>query len=209
MDDKLAILRAKKVGMLIRLAREKAEKQVDECALWLDLDRNDYEKIEAGELAPSLPQLESLAAYLETDLKLLLQGPAAGTAAGPQISREMNLNLVRLRNHDRVCLCHSFQPHCSQQCLGWALFLSDPDFALERMETRKFLPLGTGRAVPGAQPLLLRNEQTAALAFFSLGSNPNAFESAEAKTESFRRSFSASGFFDSLLSTAALLRDSS
>ncbi|NMC83892.1 MAG: helix-turn-helix domain-containing protein [Anaerolineaceae bacterium] len=99
MDDKLAILRAKKVGMLIRLAREKAEKQVDECALWLDLDRNDYEKIEAGELAPSLPQLESLATYLETDLKLLLQGPAANTAAEPQISREMNLNLVHLRNH--------------------------------------------------------------------------------------------------------------
>jgi transcriptional regulator with XRE-family HTH domain len=99
MDDKLAILRAKKVGMLIHMAREKRAKSLDECALWLDLDRQEYQKIESGEKAPSLPQLESLATYLETDMELLLQGPAADAPHDPQISREMNLNLVHLRNH--------------------------------------------------------------------------------------------------------------
>lgn len=61
-------LRAKILGAQLRDARLTARKEPAECAAACGLSPEDYEAIEMGRLAPSLPQLEALAYYLEVSL---------------------------------------------------------------------------------------------------------------------------------------------
>lgn len=61
-------LRAKMLGVLIRDARLNAARTVEDCARLLKVDTTAVEEWEFGEDAPSLPQLELLAYYLDVPI---------------------------------------------------------------------------------------------------------------------------------------------
>lgn len=61
-------IRMKKLGVLIRDARIAAGKQVDDCARIIGVSSERVEGFERGNEAPSLPELESLAYYLDIPL---------------------------------------------------------------------------------------------------------------------------------------------
>lgn len=61
-------IKAKKLGVLIRDARQSTCRTKEECALALGVSLPTYEAFEMGEQAPSLPELELLAYYLKVNL---------------------------------------------------------------------------------------------------------------------------------------------
>jgi transcriptional regulator with XRE-family HTH domain len=65
----LKIIRAKKLGLLIRDAREKSGKSIEECAQVMDLSTDELVAIEFGERPATLPELEILAYFLEIPLE--------------------------------------------------------------------------------------------------------------------------------------------
>jgi transcriptional regulator with XRE-family HTH domain len=64
----LKIIRAKKLGLLIRDARVKSGKTIEECSQAMGLTAEELSAIEYGERPPSLPEVEILAYYLEVPL---------------------------------------------------------------------------------------------------------------------------------------------
>ncbi len=65
----LKIIRAKKLGILVRDAREKTGKNLEECARAMGLSSEELGAIEYGERALTLPELEILAYYLDIPLE--------------------------------------------------------------------------------------------------------------------------------------------
>jgi transcriptional regulator with XRE-family HTH domain len=65
----LKIIKAKKLGVLIRDARQKNGKSLDDCAHSMGITNDDYIAIELGERPPSLPELEILAYHLKIPLE--------------------------------------------------------------------------------------------------------------------------------------------
>jgi transcriptional regulator with XRE-family HTH domain len=65
----LKIIRAKKLGVLIRDAREKSGKSLEECATAMGLSSDELKAVEFGERPPTLPELEILAYYLDVPLE--------------------------------------------------------------------------------------------------------------------------------------------
>jgi transcriptional regulator with XRE-family HTH domain len=63
------VIRAKKLGVLIRDARQSAGKRIDECASAIGVSDETFQSYEMGSLSPSLPELELLAFYLNTPLE--------------------------------------------------------------------------------------------------------------------------------------------
>ncbi|NJD60622.1 MAG: hypothetical protein C3F13_05410 [Anaerolineales bacterium] len=65
----LKIIRAKKLGILMRDAREKSGKSVEVCAAALGISNDELAAVESGERPPTLPELEILAFYLDIPLE--------------------------------------------------------------------------------------------------------------------------------------------
>ena len=66
MKKELAItIRTKKLAVLIRDARQAAGRLPAECAAALGIAREDFDRFESGDAAPSLPELEALAYFLD------------------------------------------------------------------------------------------------------------------------------------------------
>ncbi len=65
----LKIIRAKKLGVLIRDVRLKTGKSLEECAQAMGLSIDELAAMEFGERPPTLPELELLAYYLEIPLE--------------------------------------------------------------------------------------------------------------------------------------------
>ncbi|MHC1741314.1 MAG: helix-turn-helix transcriptional regulator [Anaerolineaceae bacterium] len=99
MDDKLAVLRMKKIGLFMRQLRENKAKSIDDCSFWLNIPLEEYQAMEEGKLSPTLPQLESLAYFLQCPFDEFLSGPVPEPEKTRAISRDINLNLLNLRNH--------------------------------------------------------------------------------------------------------------
>ena len=64
----LKIIRAKKLGILMRDARVKSGKSIDDCAQAMGLSTDELTAIEVGDRPATLPELEILAYYLEVPL---------------------------------------------------------------------------------------------------------------------------------------------
>jgi len=62
-------IRRKKLGLLIRDAKLTMKRTEQECAQAMGMSVESYNRIEAGEIAPQLPQLESLACFLNIPLE--------------------------------------------------------------------------------------------------------------------------------------------
>jgi transcriptional regulator with XRE-family HTH domain len=70
MKNSVAIkIRMKKLGLLLRDARATAGKGVEDCANFIGVSNDRIEAFELGNLAPSLPELETLAFYLDVPVK--------------------------------------------------------------------------------------------------------------------------------------------
>jgi transcriptional regulator with XRE-family HTH domain len=70
MNNSLALsIRTKKLGVLLRNARLYSHKSVEECAQALSVPPQRFEQFEMGQQAPSLPELEILAQYLNIPLE--------------------------------------------------------------------------------------------------------------------------------------------
>lgn len=65
----LKIIRAKKLGILMRDAREKSGKSLEDCAKVMGLSNDELSAVEAGDRPPALPELEILAYYLDVPLE--------------------------------------------------------------------------------------------------------------------------------------------
>ncbi len=89
--------RAKAIGELIRQARLAANKSPQECATFLGCSEADQEAIERGELALSLPELESLAYFLDTPLEYFWQGEMS-LETGPDRTLANVDQLLKLRH---------------------------------------------------------------------------------------------------------------
>jgi transcriptional regulator with XRE-family HTH domain len=64
----LKIIRAKKLGILIRDARQKSGKSLEDCANAIGLSVDELSAIEFGERSATLPEVEILAYYLEVPI---------------------------------------------------------------------------------------------------------------------------------------------
>jgi len=63
------IIRAKKLGLLIRDVRVKSGRNIDDCAQAMGLSTEELLALESGERPPTLPELEILAFFLEVPLE--------------------------------------------------------------------------------------------------------------------------------------------
>lgn len=68
-QSKLIQIRSKKLGLLITDARLTAHKSLEDCANALGITSATMQSYESGTAAPSLPEIEALAYYLNTPLK--------------------------------------------------------------------------------------------------------------------------------------------
>jgi transcriptional regulator with XRE-family HTH domain len=63
------IIRAKKLGLLIRDVRVKSGRSLEDCAQAMGLSTDELSAMESGDRPPTLPELEILAFYLEVPLE--------------------------------------------------------------------------------------------------------------------------------------------
>jgi transcriptional regulator with XRE-family HTH domain len=68
-NQQMITLRTKKIGLLIYDARLASHMEAEACAKAMGVSVEEYQKIETGQHAPSLPQLEALAYYLNLPLE--------------------------------------------------------------------------------------------------------------------------------------------
>ncbi len=93
-EQKAMMLRAKKLGALLREARKIAGQSVGTCAQVLGISVDEYEAYELGEAMPSLPQIEALAYFLNVPLNHFWEGSqlsAAQKASAETIEKVMAL----------------------------------------------------------------------------------------------------------------------
>jgi len=88
-NEQVLILRAKKLGVLIRDARQAAGKQIKECAEALEVSNYMFGAFERGEKSPSLPELEVLAYYLDIPIKHFWANKVISEAPHPTEEIEM------------------------------------------------------------------------------------------------------------------------
>jgi transcriptional regulator with XRE-family HTH domain len=91
-------IRAKKLAVLMRAARQKAGKSTSECADLLGISPEEYESFELGETSPSLPQTELLAFSLNIPLEHFYGDGLVGDSNQPgQQYKPEQLVLLRQR----------------------------------------------------------------------------------------------------------------
>lgn len=92
-----AAIRSKKLGILIRSARESSEKSLEECSAALNITAEQLESYESGQASPSLPELEALAFYLKIPLDYFWGRDVIDLSQEEPQSFEKD-RLMRLRN---------------------------------------------------------------------------------------------------------------
>jgi len=99
MNPTLMTIRTKKLGVLMRSARLTCDKGLEECAKAIGVSASELEAYELGEQAPSLPELELLAFYLQIPLdhfwgNELLKGNGHQQALDPQQLRSLRQRMI-------------------------------------------------------------------------------------------------------------------
>ncbi len=95
----LKIIRAKKLGVLIRDAREQSGKSLEDCAKAMGLSPDELKAMEFGERPPTLPELEILAYYLDVPLehfwgKDVLHKNGAGKSFDPEEIKQLRQSII-------------------------------------------------------------------------------------------------------------------
>jgi transcriptional regulator with XRE-family HTH domain len=93
----LKIIRAKKLGILMRDAREKSGKSLEECASALGLSSDELDAVESGERPPTLPELEIFAFHLDMPLEHFWQGEILKPGDSNRVVDVENIKQTRQR----------------------------------------------------------------------------------------------------------------
>ena len=98
-SQQLITLRTRKLGILVTDARISLNKKEEECARAMSVSKEKYKSFESGSLAPSLPEIETLAYYLKIPLDYFWGNqPYSQISGQPVIDEFANKNLFQLRN---------------------------------------------------------------------------------------------------------------
>src|SRR4030042_1926004 len=120
----LKIIRAKKVGMLIRDAREKSGKSLEECAKAIGLSSDELSAVEFGDRPPTLPELEILAYYLDVPLEhfweneILKSAGDDGVVDPEEIKQSRQMAIADLVHEGRLKADLSFEELAQQAGLS-------------------------------------------------------------------------------------------
>lgn len=96
-NRQLLKIRNKKLGLLIFDARKATRRSVEDCAEAIGVSPDQFQEFEAGLQAPSLPQIELLALYLNVPLEHFWGKKAISTSGTPDALQEKE-RLILLRN---------------------------------------------------------------------------------------------------------------
>ncbi len=91
----MKIIRAKKLGVLIRDARLKSGKSVEECAQAMGIPADDLTAMEFGERPPTLPELELFAYYLEIPLEHFWGSAVLAPSGSEKSVNPLEINKIR------------------------------------------------------------------------------------------------------------------
>lgn len=95
---KLPNIRSKKLGILIKAARLRSKRSINECATFLGATPGIIRSFEEGFRSPSLPELEYLAFLFDLPIQYFLSGQMAeATEPLESFGDKANLNLIRQR----------------------------------------------------------------------------------------------------------------
>lgn len=96
-NQKLITLRMHKLGVLLLDARKSARRSIEECAAAIGVSPEAFQSFESGEAAPSLPQLEALAFYLNLPIEHFRGNEALSESSAAQ--GVLNIDqLAQIRN---------------------------------------------------------------------------------------------------------------
>lgn len=87
-------LKNKKIAIQLMKARKNANKTVQDCALFLNISIARYDAFEAGELSPSLPELEILSYFFNIPLKTFFESKINSEDS---ITTEKVVGVIKLR----------------------------------------------------------------------------------------------------------------
>ena len=87
-------LRTRKLGLLILNARQVARRSEEECAQVIGLSTQEYHGIETGQQAPTLPQLELLAYFLNVPLGQFWSNQTLSNEQ-PELSETKRIQILR------------------------------------------------------------------------------------------------------------------
>jgi transcriptional regulator with XRE-family HTH domain len=93
----LRIIRAKKLGILMRDAREKSGKSLDECAQAIGLSSDELSAVEVGDRPPTLPELEIFAFHLDVPLEHFWQSEILKPADSTRVVDAEDIKQTRQR----------------------------------------------------------------------------------------------------------------
>ena len=89
-------IRMKKLAILIGDARRVSSRSAEECAVVMGVSTEEFQSIERGKTAPSLPQLEALAYYLDVPVEHFWSNKVL--TDNKALDLTTNLTLRRLRD---------------------------------------------------------------------------------------------------------------
>lgn len=97
-QNKLISIRSKKLGLLLMDARLSAHKSLEECAQAIGISAETLQSYENGKSAPSLPEVEALAFYLDIPLEHFWGSESRSEmAANRALQQTARLNQIRQR----------------------------------------------------------------------------------------------------------------
>lgn len=97
-NQRLITLHTHKLGVLLYDARLATRRSVEECAEAIGVTPEMFKTFEAGEAAPSLPQLENLAYFLDLPVEHFWEGEALSESKATGAVQDAN-RLNQIRNH--------------------------------------------------------------------------------------------------------------
>jgi transcriptional regulator with XRE-family HTH domain len=96
-NQKLITLRMHKLGVLLLDARRSTRRSIEDCAAAIGVSPETFQSFELGEAAPSLPQLEALAFYLDLPIEHFRGNEALSESSASQ--GVLNIDqLAQIRN---------------------------------------------------------------------------------------------------------------
>lgn len=91
-------IQAPRLGNLIKDARIRSDKSIEDCAKAIGVSQQEYESFELGEKAPSLPELEVFGYFLDIPVDYFLEGETISFETEENLVIERIDNLLPIRH---------------------------------------------------------------------------------------------------------------
>ncbi len=96
-NQRIITLHMHKLGVLLYDARQVTRRSIEECAEAMGISPETYRSYEDGEAAPSLPQMESLAFFLDLPIEHFWESEALSESSSNEIIQNSD-RLAKIRN---------------------------------------------------------------------------------------------------------------